>query len=170
MPAVLAGVITVSDLALNTFTDDPGVLPNSTVNVSIKYFPKIVTVVPPAAEPRDGATRFIIGATTNVKPNSLVADPPGAINTTSTVRADLTGVITVTDLSLTLIIDVPAVPPNITADVSVKFIPVIVTVVPPVIGPLDDVTAVIVGGAYVVNDMIEPVVVPLELDATIRKK
>ena len=49
----------------------------------------------------------------------------------STARADMAVVTTVIDVELTLNIDVPDIPPNITDEVSAKFIPVIVTIVSP---------------------------------------
>jgi hypothetical protein len=75
----------------------------------------------------------------------------------------------VTAVALTLIIDVTATSPNFTEDVPAKFVPVIVTDVPPATEPFDGNTPVIIGGRCVMNDMIEPVVVPPAFDATIRK-
>ena len=75
----------------------------------------------------------------------LVAEPPAVVNTTSTAPADLAGVTTVTDVALTFVIDVPAVPPNVTEVVPVKFVPVIVTVVDPAVGPIAGEILVIVG-------------------------
>ena len=77
----------------------------------------------------------------------LVADPPTVVNTTFTAPAEPDGVTTVTDVSLTLVNEVPAVPPNVTLVVPVKLVPVIVTVVEPAVGPLDGNTLEIVGAA-----------------------
>ena len=52
-----------------------------------------------------------------------------------------------TEVALTLVIEVPAVPPNVTDDVPVKFVPVIVTVVEPAVGPLSGETLEIVGAS-----------------------
>ena len=80
----------------------------------------------------------------------LVTLPPDVVNTTFSAPAALAGVTTVIEVALVLTIDVPAVPPNVTADVPVKLVPVIVTVVPPAVGPeanpVADNTDVIVGG------------------------
>ena len=57
------------------------------------------------------------------------------------------GVTTVTDVALTLVSDVPALPPNVTPVVAVRLVPVIVTVVEPASGPLDGDTELIVGAA-----------------------
>ena len=82
-----------------------------------------------------------------MKPPVLVADPPAVVNTTFTAPTVLVGVTTVIDVALELTIDVPAVPPNVTLVVAVKLVPVIVTVVPPAIGPLDGAISLIVGAA-----------------------
>lgn len=80
-----------------------------------------------------------------------VADPPGVVITTSTAPAVFAGVTTVTDVALTLVTDRPAVPPKVTDDVPVKFVPVIVTDVPPAAGPDDGEIPVTVGAARYVN-------------------
>ena len=64
-----------------------------------------------------------------------------------TAPAALAGVTTVTDVALTFEIEVPAVPPNVTDEVPVKFVPVIVTVVEPAVGPEEGDTLEIVGAA-----------------------
>ena len=69
------------------------------------------------------------------------------MSTTFTAPAALAGVTTVTEVALTFEIEVPAVPPNVTDEVPVKFVPVIVTVVDPAVGPLTGDSEVIVGAA-----------------------
>lgn len=86
-----------------------------------------------------------------MNPPVLVTVPPELVNATSTAPAALAGVTTVIDVALEFTIDVPAVPPKVTAVVPVKFVPAIVTVVPPAVGPdakfVPDNTDVIVGAA-----------------------
>ena len=82
-----------------------------------------------------------------MKPPTLVTAPPEPVNTTFTAPAALAGVTTVIDVALVLTIDVPAVPPKFTADVPVKLVPAIVTVVLPAVGPDDGVIDEIVGAA-----------------------
>ena len=77
----------------------------------------------------------------------LVTEPPEPVSTTFTAPAALAGVTIVTEVALTLVIDVPAVPPNITDVVPVRLVPVIVTVVPPLVGPDTGDTDEIVGAA-----------------------
>lgn len=76
----------------------------------------------------------------------LVAEPPGVVNTTFAAPAEPDGATTVTEVSLTLVSDVPEVPPIVTLVVPLKLVPVIVSVLP-VRGPLEGETEVIVGAA-----------------------
>jgi hypothetical protein len=76
-----------------------------------------------------------------------VADvPPGVVTVTSTgPAAEPAGLVTVIWVAL-LTVNVPAaVAPNLTEVAPVKFVPVIVTIVPPAIGPRFGVTSVTVG-------------------------
>jgi hypothetical protein len=57
------------------------------------------------------------------------------------------GVVAVMDVLLTTTTLVAAVPPNVTATPVAKFVPVIVTAVPPALGPLFGDTPVTVGVA-----------------------
>ena len=62
----------------------------------------------------------------------------------------MAGVTTVTEVALTLVIVVPAVLPNVTAVVPDKFVPVIVTVVEPTVGPdVGDNDAIVGAATYV---------------------
>ena len=77
----------------------------------------------------------------------LVTDPPEPVNTTFTAPAVLAGVTTVTEVALTLTIEVPDTPPKVTPEVPVKLVPVIVTDVPPLVEPDEGATEVIVGAS-----------------------
>ena len=144
-PATCNGVTTVTVVAFTFVSDVPTVPSKVTDVVADKLVPVIVTVVPPAVGPADGETLEIVGAATKVKPPVAVADPPAVVNTTSTAAAAFAGVTTVTVVAFTFVNDVPAVPPNVMLVVSDKFVPVIVTVVLPAVGPLDGETVVMVG-------------------------
>ena len=101
--------------------------------------PLIVTDVPPVAGPLDGLTPVIAGAATAVYVNRSAADvadvPAGDMTVTSTepVPAGPSAVIVV---SLTTVTPIAAVVPKSTAVAPVKPAPVIVTKVPPAVGPL----------------------------------
>lgn len=131
----LAGVTTVIDVALELTIVVPAVPPKVTAEVPVRLVPVIVTVVPPAIGPLDGDTDVIVGASTKVNPPVLVAVPPAPVKITFTAPAACAGVTTVMEVALELTIDVPAVPSNVTEDAAVKLVPVIVTVVPPAVGP-----------------------------------
>lgn len=145
--AELAGVTTVTEVALTLVIEVPALLPNETADVSVKLVPVIVTVVPPAVGPAAGEMPVIVGTPTKVNPFVLVAEPPTVVSTTFTAPAACAGVTTVTDVPLTFVSDVPAVPPKVTLVVPARFAPVIVTVVEPATGPFDCERVVIVGAA-----------------------
>ena len=71
------------------------------------------------------------GGVLRVKPPVLVADPPEPVSTTSFAPKVPAGTTNVIEVALTFEIEVPATPPKVTADVPVKFVPVIVIVAPP---------------------------------------
>jgi hypothetical protein len=83
-----------------------------------------------------------------VNPLDKVQKPPGVVTTTSlaapVVPVGVTAVIVVELATLKL---VTAVPPIVTDVAPVKFVPVIVTLVPPAVGPETGEIAVIVGAA-----------------------
>ena len=73
--------------------------------------------------------------------------PPWPLTVTVTVTAPAAcaGVVAVIDVLLTTTTLVAAVPPNVTVAPEAKFVPVIVTAVPPPTGPLFGDTLVTVG-------------------------
>ena len=75
----------------------------------------------------------------------LDTDPPSVVNTTSTSSAVFLGLTTVTVLTSNTVTEVPAMSPNITDVVPLKLVPVIVTIVPPLFGPLRGAISEIVG-------------------------
>jgi hypothetical protein len=78
----------------------------------------------------------------------LVVDvPPVVVTVTSTLPALPDGDVAVIWVSESTLKLVAAVPPKATADVPVKWLPVIVTDVPPPVGPEIGATAVTVGAA-----------------------
>jgi hypothetical protein len=80
----------------------------------------------------------------------LALVPPGVVTLTSALPAARAGAVAVIVVGLTTVYPVAFVPPNRTAaapESPAKFVPVIVTIVPPVVGPKVGLSAVIVGGA-----------------------
>ena len=73
--------------------------------------------------------------------------PPGVVTSTLAVPALPLGVVQVMLVLLTTVMLVAAAPPKVTLVAPVKFVPVIVTLVPPPSGPWEAVTPVTVGAA-----------------------
>ena len=72
--------------------------------------------------------------------------PPGVVTVTSTAPAVPAGDVAVIEVALTTVKEA-LVPPNFTALALLKLVPVMVTLVPPAVGPLAGVIAVTVGTA-----------------------
>jgi hypothetical protein len=83
-----------------------------------------------------------------VKPLVRFAVPPGVVTDTVFAPAVPTGVTAVTIVELTTLTEVAATPSIVTKFAPVRFVPVIVIAVPPVVGPVFGLTDEIVGVAY----------------------
>jgi hypothetical protein len=153
VPAECAGDVAVIDESLLTVTPVAAVPPKFTAVAPVKPVPVIVTDVPPAAGPLLGVTLVTVGAPTNVNWSfALVAlVPPTVVTLTSTIPATCAGDVAVIVVALLTVKPVAAVAPKSTAVAPVKFVPVIVTDVPPAAGPLVGFTFVTVGAATNVN-------------------
>jgi hypothetical protein len=123
------------------------VVPNFTAVTAVKFVPMIVTLVPPAVGPLLGVTSDTVGAPTyvNWSPAEVALVPPGVVTVMSTRPAAPAGETAVMEVALFTVKLVAAVAPNFTADAPVKFVPVIVTLVPPAADPLFGLTDVTVG-------------------------
>ncbi len=73
--------------------------------------------------------------------------PPAVVTVTSTVPAVPAGAVAVIRVALLTVKVVAAVGPNDTPVAPVRFVPVIVTVFPPAVGPAVGLTAVTAGAA-----------------------
>lgn len=151
-PADPAGATAVIWVALFTINDVAATVPKRTDAAPLKLVPVMVTLVPPAIAPLFGETEPMVGAAIEgeVKTNLLFAfdidDPAGEVIVTPWVPISAsTGVTTVICVGLTTENDVPFTFPNRTAVALLKFVPVIVTVVPPLFGPEAGETAEIAG-------------------------
>ena len=76
-----------------------------------------------------------------------VGDPYGVVSETFAAPAAPDGVVAVTVVALTTTTEVAALPPTVTELVPVRFVPVIVIAVPPLVGPTFGETDEIVGSA-----------------------
>jgi hypothetical protein len=107
--------------------------------------PLIVTVTPPDVVPLVGESVVAVGSDEKVK--LVVIVPPGvttAMVTLPGARGGVTAVIWVAELTTK---EVALTPPNVTAVVPMKLVPVIITDVPPAVVPETGESAVIDGAA-----------------------
>src|SRR5262249_11645685 len=106
----------------------------------------MVTAVPPDVGPLLGETLLMFGAAMQVNPlGRLPFCPPGFLTVTATGPAVPAGVVAVIWVPLITVTFVAATLPNVTVAPVTKFIPTIVTAVPPVAGPLLGLTLLTVG-------------------------
>lgn len=153
-PAVPAGVVHVMEVAETTTTFTHGLPPTLTVAPATNPVPVIVMAVPPAAGPSAGETWEMVGRTKYVKALVLVAVPLlVVVTTTFTNAADLAAVVHVIVVGTVTTMFVQAVPPNVTDAPASKLVPVIVTLVPPAIGPPEGATVVMVAVFWYVNPL-----------------
>ena len=118
---------------------------NVTAVAPVKFVPLIVTLVPTG--PLVGVMLVTVGGLTTVNALGLVAVPSDVVTFTGPVVAPVGTVacIAVADVTVKLALT----PLNITAVAPLKFVPLIVTLVPT--GPLVGVTLVIVGAGTTVK-------------------
>ena len=92
----------------------------------------IVTAVPPAVDPLFGLTLLTVGGDNVGEPvGQAPALPARLVTVTVTAPALPAGVVAVMVVLFTTTTFVAAVPPNVTVAPAAKFVPVIVTAVPP---------------------------------------
>ena len=82
-----------------------------------------------------------------MKPPVDVTEPPAVVTTTSRAPAVPAGVVTTTDVEV-LVPSVAAAPPMVTDVTPDRLVPVIVTDVPPAVGPAFGVIVLIVGAGH----------------------
>jgi len=143
-PAVPVGVTAVMDVADTTrlVAGTPSIF---TLVAPVKFSPVIVIAVPAERGPDGGLTLVIVGAAIYVNALALVAIPPIVFTEILCVPTLPAGVIAVMDVADATITLVASTPPTVTIVAPVKLLPVIVIVVPPVIGPETGLTDAIVG-------------------------
>jgi hypothetical protein len=149
VPASPAGEVAVTLVSLTTVTPVATALPKLTVTGAMNPVPVMVTDVPPASGPALGRTAVTVGTAAYVKWSAeLVAEvPPGVVTVTSTMLAAPAGEVALMLVSLATVNEVAASVPKSTAVAPVNPVPVIVTTVPPAIGPALGRTVVTVGTA-----------------------
>jgi hypothetical protein len=99
----------------------------------------------PVVEPPKLIGPEVFNTDVYVKTLLLVAVPPGAVTTIVAAPTEPAGVTQVMVVELTTTLDVAGVALNVTLVAPVKFVPVMVTEVPPAVGPVGGEHPVIVG-------------------------
>jgi hypothetical protein len=113
----------------------------------VKLVPAIVTLVPPARGPELGLTEVTVGGAMYVYSVLAGLLPPGVVTTMLTAPAAPAGVVAVMVVAFTTKKVVAATPLKVTLVAPVRFVPVIVTLVPPATAPELGLTEVTVGPA-----------------------
>ena len=162
-PAVPAGVFAEIEVAVAT-TLVAATPPTVTV-APVKLVPAMVIDVPAVSGPDIGETLAIVGRATYVNALALVAVPPMVVTATLCAPAVPAGVVAVMTVAV-LVKIVAAATPTFTLVAPVKFVPVMVMVVPPATGPEIGATVVMVGSATYVNALALVAVPPTVVTAT----
>ena len=121
--------------------------PKVTELVPSRSAPLIVTVVPPSADPLVGVSDRIFGGCANAKFRTDVPCPPVVVTDIFTEPAGWAFVNAVICVVLVTRKLAAVVVPNWTFEAPPNPVPLMVTVVPPAIGPVTGVKSVMVGGA-----------------------
>ncbi len=154
---IWVGLFTVNDAA---FTG-----PNFTAVTDVKVVPVMTTEVPPLVDPSEGEIPVTAGVRKKVNWSDALGalDPPGVVTTTSTTCGALAGAVAVIVVSLVTVKLVAGVVPKATAVAPVKLVPVMVTVVPPAVGPEVGLTPVTVGTLIEGSDAVTRTAMPPEI-------
>src|SRR5262249_25820865 len=145
------GEVAVIWLALSTVKEPAALLPNLTAVAPEKLVPVMVTLLPPDVGPVFGLTLATVGGPTcactspywSAALRGLATTAPATVTGTASMPAGEVGVIWVVRLRVK---EPAALLPNLTAVTSEKLVPVMVTLVPPCIGPVFGLTLATVGG------------------------
>ena len=135
-PAACAGAVAVNCVADTNVTAGDAVLPKLTIAPGTKPVPLTVTMFPPAVEPAFGTTLLTVGGPYAYKaPFTAALVPPAVVTVTPTTPAGCAGAVAVNRVADTNVTDTAAVGPNFTLAPETKFVPLIVTDVPPAVEP-----------------------------------
>jgi len=140
-PAAPAGEVAVIWVGELTVTAVPAPAPNATVEPVMNPVPVIVTTVPPASGPDVGLIAVTVGVTAvyvNLSVPTIADWPPGVLVTRTSIWVALivAGEVAVMEVAEFTTTPVAAFVPNTTVALLRKLVPVIVTDVPPVVGPV----------------------------------
>src|SRR5438067_1500104 len=146
---VVAPAGTVAEICVDELTVKVALVPLKVTEVApVKLVPLIVTLVPTG--PLEGVKLVMVGGLVTVKELLLVAVPAGVVTLSGPVVAPAGTVAVIFVPEFT--VNVALVPLNFTDVAPVKFVPLIVTLVPT--GPLEGAKLVIVGGFVTVKALL----------------
>jgi hypothetical protein len=152
-PAAFAGTYAVIWVLLTTVKLVAAVPPNVTLVAPVKPEPVMVVLVPPAVLPVDGLRLVMDGSasrltTPDAYANPLSSEPlvPSGLTTVTLTGPDgCTGVVAVRLVALCTMELAAGVPPKVTVAPAAKFVPEMVTAVPPLVSPVLGVIFAMVG-------------------------
>ena len=153
-PAAPGGVTQVLVFESRTATFRQEALPTETLAPGTKFVPVMTSVVPPPVGPIDGVSPVVVGGTAYVNAAGAVAVPSAVVTATSTGPTAPVGVSQVIVEESTTDTLVHAFPPTSTVDPAVKFPPLIVIWVPPLVEPEFGLTEAIVGAGPTMKDVL----------------
>src|SRR5580704_2545194 len=150
-PAAPAGVVAVIVVLLIPVTPRAALPPRLAVAPAAKLAPLMVITVPPVVRPVFGDTLLTVGAgNTYVKPAVSVPFWPSVFVTVMfAAPAPCPDVVAVIVVLLITVTPRAALPPRLTVAPAAKFVPVIVTAVPPAVEPVFGDTLLTVGAGAV---------------------
>jgi len=146
LPPLRAGAVPVISVLPTTVLLRISAPPIVTLVTSLKFAPVIVTLRPPTMGPAMGLTATTARPTYVKHPVQWPADVPDNTTTSRAPGAVVGGAVPVIIVALTTVRLVISLPPIVTLLTPVKFLPVIVRLVPPARGPLAGLTASTIGG------------------------
>ena len=138
-------VVALMVVALVTVKPEAVVAPNLTDEAPLKPVPVMVTVVPPVVGPLVGVNEVTAGAATKAKSWLDAPEPPTVVTEMAAVAAACGLVVALMVVALVTVKPGAVVAPKLTDEAPMKPVPVMVTVVPPVVGPRVGVNEVTTG-------------------------
>src|SRR5258708_20924111 len=140
------GEVAVIWVALLTVKEAAALLPNLTAVAPEKLVPVMVTLLPPDVGPVFGLTLVTVRAGTQLNSSlQIMSLVPSSLDTNTSTVPTPAGEVAVIWVALLTVKEAAALLPKLTAVAPEKLVPVMVTLVPPDVGPVFGLTLVTVG-------------------------
>ena len=161
VPGPWAGALTVALAALVTWTVVPAAVPKAMTVAPVRWVPVTATAVPPVVGPEVGVNVVMVGAgCTYLNLDDDVTVPLGVVTLMATVPAVPAGLVTTSFVATSDVILVTGFGPKATAVAPLRWVPLMVTTVPPVVGPEVGLNVVIDGEVTEEIDLVADVADP----------